>query len=122
MCHWWKYWITSQYPKADVHVHDIFERYWPKTPSHLTSGWRDMDEQFDTLGVYSACRNQVANVDFVIIVDDVVTSGSHMNAIASFLRTAKLVNESAVILGYALYKTLRMQDADDPDIDWDDVL
>ncbi|NWB76020.1 hypothetical protein HX805_26460 [Pseudomonas sp. G5001] len=122
MCDWWKYWINAGDHKINLQVHDAFERYWPKVPSHLSTGKREMDEQFDTLGVFESYRDKVENVNFVVIVDDVVTSGSHMNAIASFIRTAALVNADAVILGYALFKTVRIDPVEDIDFGWIDAL
>lgn len=122
MCRWWKYWINAGDHDLDVRVHDAFERYWPKIPSHQTPGWREMDEQFDTLGVFNKAREKVENVDFLIVVDDVVTSGSHINAIASFIRTAKMVDDDTVILGYALFKTIRLEASDELDLSWIDAL
>ncbi|WP_413052348.1 HAD family hydrolase [Pseudomonas bubulae] len=116
MCGWWKYWINSENFGINVRIHDAFERFWPKVPSHQTTGWREMDEQFDTLGVFNEIKGKVKKIDFVVIVDDVVTSGSHMNAVASFMRTAEMVDEGVVIFGYALFKTLRVDASND--IDW----
>jgi len=122
MCNWWAVWINSENHKMHVKVHDAFERYWPKIPSHLSPGWRSLDDQFETLGVFDEDKEKIENVDFVIIVDDVVTSGSHMNAIASFIRTADLVSERATILGYALFKTIHVDDPEEIDIAWIDAL
>lgn len=122
MCSWWKYWINAGDHGLNVRVHDAFERYWPKVPSHQTPGWRDMDEQFDTLGVFNDDRPKVENVDFLIVVDDVITSGSHINAIASFIRTAGMVDDDTVIFGYALFKTLRIEASDEFDLSWIDTL
>lgn len=117
MCAWWQYWINAEGLGIYVRVHDAFERFWPKVPSHQSSGWREMDEQFDTLGVFDDDQDKVEEVDFVVVLDDVVTSGSHINAIASFMRTAEMVDEEAVILGYALFKTLRIDSYND--VDWE---
>ena len=122
MCEWWAYWINAQKFGVNAKVHDAFERYWPKVPSHQSTGWREMDEQFDTLGVFNEDKEKVKRVDFVIIVDDVVTSGSHMNAVASFMRTAGMVDDETIILGYALFKTLRIDIYNDIDWGLDDVL
>lgn len=122
MCRWWKGWIIAENPRMNVKVHDIFERFLPKIPSHLSLGWRDMDEQFETLGVFQEDKGKEKGADFVVIVDDVVTSGSHMNAIASFIRTKALVDESTLIFGYALFKTTRVEAADDDDLSWLDEL
>ncbi|MBV6660606.1 hypothetical protein KV572_06665 [Pseudomonas yamanorum] len=122
MCDWWAFWINKEDHKMKVKVHDPFERYWPKIPSHLSSGWRSMDDQFDTLGVFLAEKDKISGADFVILVDDVVTSGSHMNAVASFIRTAKLVDEASCILGYALFKTIHIDESDDLDFSWVDKL
>ena len=81
-----------------------------------------MDEQFDTLGVFDDYKEKKEKIDFVIVLDDVVTSGSHMNAVASFMRTAEMVDNGAVIFGYALFKTLRIDTYSDIDWDLDDAL
>lgn len=122
MCAWWRYWINSGSNGLNVQVHDAFERFWPKVPSHQSSGWREMDEQFDTLGVFDDYKEKKEKIDFVIVLDDVVTSGSHMNAVASFMRTAEMVDNGAVIFGYALFKTLRIDTYSDIDWDLDDAL
>ncbi len=121
MCDWWKYWINAEDVGINVQVHDAFERYWPKVPSHQTSGWREMDEQFATLGVFDDDKDKVEMVDFVVIVDDVVTSGSHINAIASFMRTAGMVDPESIILGYALFRTFTVEEGD-IDVSWIDAL
>lgn len=108
ICEWWAFWINSDKnnDSIELKVYDVFERFWPRQPSHLTEGWRHMEEQFDTLGMYIKESSKIWNVDYVIIIDDVVTSGSHINAVASFIRTAEMVEEDVDVLGYALFKTV----------------
>jgi phosphoglycolate phosphatase-like HAD superfamily hydrolase len=112
LCGWWATWINAERRNMDIEVHDVFERFWPRQPSHLTEGRRDQDEQFDTLGIFGHEGDQKTDVDYVVIVDDVVTSGSHMSAIASFIRTANLVEDGTTLLGYALFKTVHPEDDD----------
>lgn len=106
MCDWWAFWIKSESGNKEFYVRDVFERFWPRPPSHLSDQRRNMEEQFHTLGVYLEDSKEVWDVDYVIIVDDVVTSGSHINAVASFIRTAGLVGTDVKVLGYALFKTV----------------
>lgn len=105
ICDWWATWINKECEDMDVEVLDAFERFWPRQPSHQSEGRRTMDEHFDTLGMFSDKAQKKDNIDYVIIVDDVVTSGAHMNAIASFIKTLDVVEEETPILGYALFKT-----------------
>lgn len=122
MSHWWEKWINSEDHGLTIKVHDIFERFWPKVPSHQSSGWRDMDDQFATLGLFLGLQKKVNNAHFVVIIDDVVTSGSHINAIASFVRTLGLVDSNVQIYGYALFKTIKIEAANDIDMSWLDDL
>lgn len=118
ICTWWADWINKESKDLNIQVHDVFERYLPRQPSHLSTGRRDMDEHFETLGVFAHQADKIEDVDYVVIVDDVVTSGAHMNAIASFIRTAELVEEDARILGYALFKTVHPENEVLFDIDF----
>lgn len=122
MCGWWKTWINSEDHDLNIKVYDAFERFWPKIPSHLSHGWRDMDDQFETLGLFKGQQKKIDNADFVIIVDDVVTSGAHINAIATFLRTVGIVDTKAEIYGYALFKTIKIEAINDFDTSWMDAL
>lgn len=122
MCGWWKKWINEEDHKITIQVHDAFERFWPKIPSHSSVGRREMDEQFETLGVFASRKEKITRVDYVIIVDDVVTSGSHINAVASFVRSAAMVDIGADIFGYALFKTIRLETTNAFDLSWIDAL
>lgn len=106
ICEWWALWAKSEIKGASIQVEDAFERYWPRPPSHLSEGSRAVEEQFETLGLYLRYSDVTWDADYVIVVDDVVTSGSHINAIASFIWSAELVQDDAKVLGYALYKTV----------------
>jgi hypothetical protein len=106
ICDWWALWINPKTDNIKIQVEDVFERFWPRPPSHLSEGGRTVEEQFETLGLYSDYSNVTWDADYVIIVDDVVTSGSHMNAIASFIYAAELIGDDTSICGYALYKTV----------------
>lgn len=105
ICTWWAGWISSERANMNISVHDVFERFWPRQPSHLSEGRREMYEQFETLGIHINQTSLIA-ADYIIIIDDVVTSGAHMSAIASLLRTAGMVAEQTEVKAYALFKTV----------------
>lgn len=103
---WWSGWVSDESDNIDVVNFDVFRRIVPKQSSHSTQGRRHMDDQFPTLGVEHGSCYKGVKVNYVIILDDVVTSGSHMNAIASIISSTSVVPGSPKILGYALFKTV----------------
>lgn len=111
ICDWWKLWINGKEAGLNIEVYSSFERFWPRSPSHLTGGRRDMDDHFETLGIFKG-TDSIDNVNHVVIVDDVVTSGSHIDAMATFIRAVGLVPTTAVIHGYALYRTVHPEVVD----------
>lgn len=111
ICDWWKLWINGNEAGLNIEVCSSFERFWPRSPSHLTGGRRDMDDHFDTLGIFKG-TDSIDDVNHVVIVDDVVTSGSHIDAMATFIRAVGLVPATAVIHGYALYRTVHPEAVD----------
>lgn len=113
----WSAWVTAALDDVEMVNYDVFRRIVPKQPSHDTTGRRHMDDQFPTLGVERGARYQGGDVDYVIILDDVVTSGAHMNAIASIINSVDLIPGDPIILGYALFKTVHPEN----DVAIDDV-
>lgn len=105
---WWSDWLSADMRRTEIQVFDVFRRVVPRHPSHDGAGPRSMDDQFPTLGVIPEAKFE-GHVDYVIILDDVITSGSHMNAIASIINSTDLVNDDAEILGYALFKTVHTE-------------
>lgn len=110
---WWSSWVTEALDDVDMSSFDVFRRIVPKQPSHDTAGPRHLTDQLPTLGVIPRSRYTGGNVDYVIILDDVVTSGSHMNAIASIINSTGLIPGDPEILGYALFKTVHPENEDD---------
>lgn len=113
---WWSSWVTEALDDVDMSTFDVFRRIVPKQPSHDTTGTRHLSDQLPTLGVVPGSNFTDRDVDFVIILDDVVTSGSHMNAIASIIHSSELILGDPKILGYALFKTVHPENDDG---DWD---
>lgn len=110
---WWSSWVTEALDDVDMSSFDVFRRIVPKQPSHDTAGPRHLTDQLPTLGVIPRSRYTGGDVDYVIILDDVVTSGSHMNAIASIIISTGLIPGDPEILGYALFKTVHPENEDD---------
>lgn len=115
ICDWWAQWITEESDSLEVKVVDAFERYLPKIPSHLSSGRRIAADHFETLGMFPGRGEKLEGVNYVILVDDVVTSGAHMNALASFIRTEGWVDDDVSIYGYAIFKTVHPENEVDFD-------
>lgn len=109
---WWSSWVTEALEDVDMSSFDVFRRIVPKQPSHDTAGPRHLSDQLPTLGVIPRSRYTGGDVDYVIILDDVVTSGSHINAIASILHSTGLIPGDPEILGYALFKTVHPENED----------
>lgn len=104
---WRKYafYIKSEI-KCEFVDFNAVERYWPTTPAHMTKGRREVEPHLDTLGVYKFVET-VTDASAVIIIDDVVTSGTQMSAVASLLIGAGIFADSVPIFGYALARTTR---------------
>ncbi|MBS7414499.1 HAD family hydrolase [Pseudomonas syringae] len=113
---WWGDWVNADLANAEVSSFDVFRRIVPKHPSHDSTGPRHQTDQLPTLGVEPGSQFEGGDVDYVIILDDVVTSGSHMNAIASIIHSTDLIPGEPEILGYALFKTVHPEN-DDADCD-----
>lgn len=104
---WWSEW--NKKPTLELIYTDLFvERFRPKQPSHKQLGYRFINEQLSTLGVVKDRIDTLQNdLSAVIFLDDVTTSGSTFNAMATLFRELKVVNDDIPLLGYALYKTQR---------------
>ncbi|WP_010217759.1 HAD family hydrolase [Pseudomonas syringae group genomosp. 3] len=102
---WWSEWVTDESEDIEMSAFDVVRRIVPKHPSHDTPGPRHMDDQLPTLGLLPDSQFD-EDVDYVVILDDVVTSGSHMNAVASIMSSAEIVPGDPVFLGFALFKTV----------------
>ncbi|WP_105467178.1 hypothetical protein [Escherichia coli] len=108
LVNWWVKWLPYV---EDINIRVLdgsyVERFWPTTPSHMSKGKREIRPHFNTLGVFKDAEPFDADTSAIIIVDDVVTSGTQMKAVASLLVGTNMVPEGAKIYGYALAKTMR---------------
>lgn len=84
----------------------IVERFWPTKPAHMSNGRREIEPHLETLGIYSGTK-KFEDPDAVIIIDDVVTSGTQMKAVATLLSEAEMYPADTPVYGYALVKTTR---------------
>ena len=64
-----------------------------------------MKDQFPTFGLVPDSEIE-EDIDYVFILDDVVTSGSHIHAVASILCSTEVVSGNPNYLGFALVKTV----------------
>lgn len=106
---WWVKWM--QYVPghtATILDGNFVERFWPTTPAHMSKGRREVRPHFKTLGVFKEAPSFDPDTSAIIIVDDVVTSGTQMKAIASLLHGTGRIPDGVPVYGYALAKTTRV--------------
>lgn len=105
---WWVKWFPYL-PNTNINLINgsYVERFWPTTPAHMSKGRREVRPHFKTLGVFKDAPSFDDDTSAIIIIDDVVTSGTQMKAIASLLHGTGLVPNGVPIYGYALAKTMR---------------
>ncbi|QGX61698.1 HAD family hydrolase [Alteromonas mediterranea] len=106
---WWTSWLNNTTPKPDyelVHENLIVERFQPKEPSHRKNGERSIEEQLSTMGIFTEAKRDYFNeVDSIIFLDDVATSGKSINAMATIFRELSVVPQDVPLYGYVWYKT-----------------
>lgn len=105
---WWsKYaFYRKDELKCQIFAGSVVERYWPTKPAHMSNGRREVIPHLETLGVYQGAV-KFHKPDAVIIIDDVVTSGTQMKAVATLLAATNMYPEDTPVYGYALVKTTR---------------
>ncbi|MER5005367.1 HAD family hydrolase [Atlantibacter hermannii] len=108
LVYWWIKWFPYlNYNKVTLKNGSYVERYWPTTPAHMTNGKREVRPHLNTLGIFKDNDGFDSDTTAVIIIDDVVTSGTQMNAIATLLKGTGVLPNETKIYGYALAKTKR---------------
>lgn len=108
LVHWWVKWLPYIVNKGFTAVNGNYvERFWPTTPAHMSKGRREIRPHFHTLGVFADAKPFDEDTSAIIIIDDVVTSGTQMKAVATLLQGTGMVPAGVPILGYALAKTVR---------------
>ncbi|EAQ5799571.1 hypothetical protein QHJ03_000033 [Salmonella enterica] len=108
LVYWWIKWFPHlEYNKVTLKNGSYVERYWPTTPAHMSKGKREVRPHLNTLGIFKNHDGFDEDTTAVIIIDDVVTSGTQMNAIATLLNGTGVLPKTAKIYGYALAKTRR---------------
>ena len=111
---WWVKWLPHiSEGKFQVLNGNYVERFWPTTPAHMSKGKREIRPHFHTLGVFDNVEPYDADTSAIVIIDDVVTSGTQMKAVASLLQGTGMVPRGVPIYGYALAKTTRGNVSDD---------
>lgn len=111
---WWVKWLPHiSEGRFRVLNGNYVERFWPTTPAHMSKGKREIRPHFNTLGVFNNVKPYDADTSAIVIIDDVVTSGTQMKAVASLLKGTGMVPKGVPILGYALAKTTRANASDD---------
>ncbi|MFI3309276.1 HAD family hydrolase [Ewingella allii] len=108
---WWCKWLYMKKKNGQINFKvsngSCVERFWPTVPAHMSTGVRLVLPHLDTLGVFKDTKPFPQTASAVIILDDIVTSGSQMKAVATLLKATNIVPEEVPIYGYALAKTYR---------------
>nr|WP_075518806.1 HAD hydrolase-like protein [Moritella viscosa]SHO01351.1 Putative uncharacterized protein [Moritella viscosa] len=106
---WWEDWLNKLTPKPNfelLHHNLLIERFQPKRPAHATPGQRFIEDQLSTMGVFRGIIDQLPNdISAVVFLDDVVTSGQSINAMATIFREFNVVADEVPLYGYAFFKT-----------------
>ncbi|HGH4658439.1 TPA: hypothetical protein ACJIWY_001356 [Enterobacter bugandensis] len=114
LVHWWVKWLPYiSEGRFQVLNGNYVERFWPTTPAHMSKGRREIRPHFHTLGVFNDANPYDEDTSAIIIIDDVVTSGTQMKAVASLLQGTGMIPRGVPIYGYALAKTTRASVSDD---------
>lgn len=104
---WWVNWINQkQGLPYKLHEGLVVERFWPSVSAHLQGGAREIRPHLKTMGIFSNSQRFLPN-STVVILDDVVTSGSQMNAVATLLTQSGFLPSNTRLYGFALAKTVR---------------
>lgn len=116
---WWSSWINGErnkYPHDFIIIYSglCIERFQPKLPSHAKHGERFIEDQLSTMGAFKNVRDWLDNIDAVVFLDDVMTSGQTINAMATIFRELKVVPENVPLYGFVWYKTYHPT----PDVDF----
>ncbi|MFQ2705113.1 HAD family hydrolase [Aeromonas caviae] len=107
MCQCWTEWINDRkdLPYSATYT-SLVDRWRPVTPSHLMKGARSIEHHLDSIGFFRSKDGRIKrDIENIIIIDDVVTSGSQMSAVATLIKSVQNVREDVNIYGYALAKT-----------------
>ncbi|MBL0626529.1 HAD hydrolase-like protein [Aeromonas jandaei] len=108
ICKWWAEWASREKDEYSLEVLPCVERWKPTHASHKRGGVRTITPHLETMGVYAEVEpDDFDGISSIIIFDDVVTSGSQMNSVATILKTLELIDDSVSIYGYALARTIR---------------
>jgi phosphoglycolate phosphatase-like HAD superfamily hydrolase len=107
LCEWWAGWINQDRTlPLRVTVCDVLERFEPTPPSHSMGGVRTMYPHFKTIGLFPQQLDTIDDdVKAVVLIDDVWTSGSQMNSVATIMTEHNLIPASAELLAFTLVKT-----------------
>lgn len=106
---WWVEWINKEQNLPYIlHEGLVIERFWPSVSAHLQGGPREVRPHLKTMGIFSDSTSFVPN-STVVILDDVVTSGSQMSAVATLLSQSGFLHINTKIYGFALAKTIRVE-------------
>ncbi|WP_433586929.1 HAD family hydrolase [Providencia alcalifaciens] len=105
---WWSTYAYHASSELGCVIYDgsCVERFWPTKPAHMSEGKREVAPHLETLGIYKDSI-KFDKPDAVIIIDDVVTSGTQMKAVATLLAATNMYPETTPVYGYSLVKTTR---------------
>lgn len=108
LINWWATYAYHYRGELESEIFDgcCVERFWPIKPAHMSEGKREVAPHLKTLGIYEDWP-EFDKPDAVIIIDDVVTSGTQMKAVATLLAATNMYPATIPVYGYSLVKTTR---------------
>ncbi|MCJ8274415.1 MAG: hypothetical protein MJK04_34080 [Psychrosphaera sp.] len=110
ICRWWAEWASNSNLPCALNVCDLLERTNPVKPAHryyLKTYERKIEPHLESIGVLVDKATAISD-DFcaIIIVDDVVTTGTQMNAVATILNGLDMIPNNIPVYGYAWARTV----------------
>ncbi|MFT4929119.1 MAG: phosphoglycolate phosphatase-like HAD superfamily hydrolase [Phenylobacterium sp.] len=102
VCCWWAQWAKNTNLPCTLQVCDMLERWRPSPAAHiryLQLNQRKFEPHLNSIGV--AQNSAIADTtQAVIIIDDVLTTGTQMNAVVTVLKELSLIPAKASVYGY----------------------
>ncbi|MCJ8270055.1 MAG: hypothetical protein MJK04_11720 [Psychrosphaera sp.] len=113
ICRWWAEWASDGNFPCALQVCDLLERIKPVKQAHrfyLEINERKIEPHLESIGVLTDGNSAIPDdVTAVIIVDDVVTTGTQMNAVATILKGLEVVPDNVPVYGYAWARTVLLE-------------
>lgn len=110
VCELWSRWIKEYDVNYTLATAFIIDRVNPRPAAHADHAYDDsrtIEPHVKTMGIFEGA-DLPEDTDAIIIVDDVVTSGSQMNAVATILSNLDRIPENVPVYGFAWARTAKI--------------